>query len=80
MDPPPSSTPDYLAEALRTERSDLWRSASNGELVESDEAMTKEKQRGGRFGASHASSSVRRKSWSILRTVTPESPPCLPRK
>lgn len=47
---PPSSTPDYLAEALRTKRSNLRRSASNGEHVEGDEAVTKEKQKGVSLG------------------------------
>lgn len=60
MDPPPQRTPGYLAEALRARRSDLRCSASNGEHVEGDEAVTKKKQRAGRFGASRARS-VRRK-------------------
>lgn len=47
---PPSSTPDCLAEALRTKRSNLRRSASNGEHVEGDEAVTKEKQKGVSLG------------------------------
>lgn len=41
---PPRSTPDYLTEALRRRRSDLRRSASNGEHVDGDKAVAKEKR------------------------------------
>ena len=61
---PPSSTPDYLTEALRMKRSNLRRSASNGEPGDGDKATSKEKREGElgicldtvRFGASCAGS------------------------
>lgn len=45
---PPSSTPDYLTEALRMKRSNLRRSASNGEHGDGDKATHKERQEGER--------------------------------